>query len=104
MSASQALIAAAGDALRTIAGLTGVHEAMPVQAALPYVTIEAGLESDWGHKAGLGASCACPSFFAMAASARIGCARSVRRRRRRSKRSTRGSPAGGWSPSSLYAR
>ena len=54
MSASQALIAAASDALRAIAGLTGVHEAMPVQAALPYVTIEAGLESDWGHKSGAG--------------------------------------------------
>ena len=54
MSASQVLIAGAAEALRAIAGLTGVHEAMPVQAALPYVTIEAGLENDWGHKGGAG--------------------------------------------------
>ena len=54
MSASQVLIAAASDPLRTIAGLTGVHEAMPLQAALPYATIEAGLENDWGHKSGAG--------------------------------------------------
>lgn len=54
MSASQALIAAAGDALRSVAGLTGVHEALPVQAVLPYATVEAGVESDWGHKSGAG--------------------------------------------------
>ena len=54
MSASEALVAAAAEALRALAGLTGVHEAMPVQAAPPYATVEAGLESDWGHKSGRG--------------------------------------------------
>ncbi|HEV2816060.1 MAG TPA: DUF3168 domain-containing protein [Allosphingosinicella sp.] len=54
MSAGQALIAAAAEALRTVPGLSGVHEAMPVQAAPPYATLEAGLEADWGHKSGGG--------------------------------------------------
>jgi hypothetical protein len=54
MSAGEALVAAALDALRQVAGLTGVHEAMPVQAAAPYATVEAGLEMDWGHKSGAG--------------------------------------------------
>lgn len=54
MSASQALIAAAAEALRALPALTGVHEAMPIQAAAPYATVEAGLELDWGHKSGRG--------------------------------------------------
>ena len=54
MSASQALAAAAADALRGVAGLTGVHDAMPIQAAPPYAIVETGLETDWGHKSGRG--------------------------------------------------
>jgi hypothetical protein len=52
--AGAALIAAAMAALREIDGLTGVYEAMPLQAAAPYATVEAGLESDWSHKSGSG--------------------------------------------------
>lgn len=54
MSASQALADAAADALRAVAALTGVHDAMPIQAAPPHATVEAGLETDWGHKSGRG--------------------------------------------------
>ena len=54
MSASQALAAAAADALRAVAALSGVHDALPIQAAPPYATVEAGLETDWGHKSGGG--------------------------------------------------
>jgi hypothetical protein len=54
MLAAEALVAAALDALREVTGLTGVHEAMPLQAALPHATVETGLESDWGHKSGAG--------------------------------------------------
>lgn len=54
MSAAEALATAAMAALREVAALTGVHEAMPVQAAAPYATVEAGLEVDWGHKSGAG--------------------------------------------------
>lgn len=54
MSASQSLVAAARDALGQVAGLTGIHEAMPLQAAPPHAIVEAGLESDWSHKSGAG--------------------------------------------------
>jgi hypothetical protein len=54
MSASEALVAAAMAALREVPGLTGVHEAAPVQAAVPCATVDAGLETDWGHKSGAG--------------------------------------------------
>jgi hypothetical protein len=54
MSASRALIAAAAEALGALPALTGVHEAMPIQAAAPHAIVEAGLELDWGHKSGRG--------------------------------------------------
>jgi len=54
MHAGEALVAAALAALREVGALAGVHEAMPLQAAVPYATAEAGLESDWGHKSGAG--------------------------------------------------
>jgi len=54
MSASEALSEAATAALRAVAGLTGVHEGRPVQAAAPYALIEAGPELDWSHKSGVG--------------------------------------------------
>ena len=52
--AGATLTAAVMAALRELGGLTGVHEAMPLQAAAPYAIVEAGLEADWGHKSGLG--------------------------------------------------
>ena len=54
MSASEVLISAAQDALEGVAGLTGVHEAAPIQAAVPYAMVAAGMENDWGHKSGAG--------------------------------------------------
>ena len=53
MSAGAALQAAALAALAAVEGL-GRYELAPVQAALPYATIETGPESDWGHKSGAG--------------------------------------------------
>jgi hypothetical protein len=53
-SASAALVAAAMAALRDVAGLSGVHEEMPIQAAPPHVMVGAGLETDWSHKSGAG--------------------------------------------------
>lgn len=52
--AGEALTAAATVRLATIASLSGVHEAAPIQAAFPYATVEAGPEADWGHKTGIG--------------------------------------------------
>jgi hypothetical protein len=54
MIASAALIAAAQEALHGVAGLSGVHEAAPLQAAIPSATVAAGLETDWSHKSGAG--------------------------------------------------
>lgn len=52
--AGETMAGAARIALDAVAGLTGVHEARPVQAAHPYATISTGLELDWGHKTGAG--------------------------------------------------
>jgi hypothetical protein len=54
MNASEALAGAATTALRDLAGLTGVHEGRPVQAAAPYALVETGPELDWSHKSGTG--------------------------------------------------
>lgn len=54
MSASEALAGAAMAALREVAGLTGVYEGRPVQAAAPYALVETGPELDWSHKSGVG--------------------------------------------------
>lgn len=54
MSAGEALAAAAAAALAGLHELNGCYEAAPAQAAYPYATVEAGLESDWGHKSGAG--------------------------------------------------
>lgn len=54
MSAGAALAEAALAALAAVDGLTGRHEARPLQAAFPYATVETGLETDWGHKNGVG--------------------------------------------------
>jgi hypothetical protein len=53
-SASATLVAAAMAALRNVAGLSGVHEEMPIQAAPPHVMVGAGLETDWSHKSAAG--------------------------------------------------
>lgn len=52
--AAEALIAATISRLSTLAGLTGVHEAAPLQAAFPFIVVEIGSEADWGHKSGSG--------------------------------------------------
>ncbi|MDQ8757845.1 DUF3168 domain-containing protein [Sphingosinicella sp. LHD-64] len=54
ISAGEALLAAAIQRLRSVKGLTGVHERAPVQAAFPHATVEVGPEVGWGHKTGLG--------------------------------------------------
>lgn len=54
MMAGAALAQAAVSALRGVAGLTCVTEGKPVQAALPYLLVDAGTESDWSHKEGVG--------------------------------------------------
>lgn len=52
-SAGEALQAAAIEALAALDGVR-VYEGPPVQAAMPHAIIEAGAESDWGHKSGEG--------------------------------------------------
>lgn len=54
MMAGEALAAAAAAALAEIDALNGVYAGSPVQAAFPYATLEAGPETDWGHKSGEG--------------------------------------------------
>lgn len=52
--ASEALIAAAIAALRAGGSLSSVQESGPVQASEPHAIVEAGPETDWGHKTGAG--------------------------------------------------
>lgn len=54
MRAQAVLEAAVRAALAGVAGLSGVHGAGPVQAALPHAMVEAGVAADWGHKSGAG--------------------------------------------------
>ena len=54
MNASGALIAAAMTALDEVPGLAGTDEAAPIQAAIPSASVATGLETDWGHKNGVG--------------------------------------------------
>jgi hypothetical protein len=51
--ASTALRTAAASALRSISSLA-IYEGPPLQAATPYAVVEAGAETDWGHKSGSG--------------------------------------------------
>lgn len=51
--AGTALAAAAAEALRAVDGLH-VFEAPPLQACVPYAVVQAGAETDWGHKSGAG--------------------------------------------------
>lgn len=52
--AGAALQQAAADALRELPEASGIYLGRPVQAALPYVVVESGPETDWGHKSGAG--------------------------------------------------
>lgn len=52
--AGQALAEAAIAALEDLAGLNGAYDGRPLTGALPYAEVEAGPESDWSHKSGLG--------------------------------------------------
>jgi hypothetical protein len=51
--AGEALRSAAAEALRSIPGVA-VYDAPPVQAATPFVVVEAGPEADWSHNTGTG--------------------------------------------------
>lgn len=52
--AAEILCAALIAALAEVNGLNGAYDGPPLQAALPYATVEAGPESDWSHKSGAG--------------------------------------------------
>jgi hypothetical protein len=52
--ASEALAEAALAAVGGVAGLNGVYDGPPLTAAFPHARIEAGPESDWSHKSGIG--------------------------------------------------
>jgi hypothetical protein len=52
--AAAALQAAALARIGAVAGLAGRYDAPPVQAVTPYALVEAGPETDWGHKSGAG--------------------------------------------------
>lgn len=52
--AAAGLQAAARVRLAELAGLSGVYDGPPLQAVVPYAIVEAGPESDWGHKSGAG--------------------------------------------------
>ncbi len=52
MSGAGAALRAA--AIEALEALGGVYPGPPLQAAFPYLLVEAGAESDWGHKSGQG--------------------------------------------------
>lgn len=54
MSAGGALQAALALLLSQMPELTGVYDGPPARAAYPYVVVDGGSESDWGHKSGAG--------------------------------------------------
>lgn len=54
MSAGLALQEALARLLSDEPGLTGIYDGPPARAAFPYVVIDAGSESDWSHKSGVG--------------------------------------------------
>ncbi|MFN2472790.1 MAG: DUF3168 domain-containing protein [Sphingomicrobium sp.] len=54
MSAGAALQAALVQDLMALGVLDGVYDGPPPRAAYPYVALDAGTESDWGHKSGAG--------------------------------------------------
>lgn len=54
-AAAAAVAAAVTDALRDVAGLSGVFDGAPIQAGDAHAMVEIGPETDWGHKSGAGA-------------------------------------------------
>ncbi len=54
MRVGPALQAAAMTALDSVSELGSVHDGPPVQAVPPYAVVDAGSETDWGHKSGIG--------------------------------------------------
>lgn len=52
--AARALQQAAIEALQGAAGIGGVYDGPPLQAAFPYAVVDFGPESDWSHKSGSG--------------------------------------------------
>lgn len=54
MSAGSALQQAVALRIGSISEIAGVYDGPPARAAFPYVSIDAGMESDWGHKSGEG--------------------------------------------------
>jgi hypothetical protein len=52
--AGSALQAAALARLEALDGLSGAYPGPPLQAAVPFATVETGMEIDWGHKSGVG--------------------------------------------------
>lgn len=52
--AGAVLIEAVLQRLRSLPGLTGAYDGAPLQAAFPYAEVEAGPQSDWSHKEGMG--------------------------------------------------
>ena len=54
MSAGAALQQAIAVRLAGVSELSAVYDGPPARASFPYVAIDAGTESDWGHKSGAG--------------------------------------------------
>ncbi len=54
MSAGAAIQAAVAARLLALGVLAGVYDGPPARAGFPYVALDAGAESDWGHKNGGG--------------------------------------------------
>lgn len=54
MMAGEALSGAARQALAGVNGLNGCYDGPPARASVPYASVEAGVETDWGHKSGAG--------------------------------------------------
>lgn len=54
MSAGAALQAALAATLDGLGSFDGIYDGAPARAAFPYVVIDCGQESDWGHKSGEG--------------------------------------------------
>jgi hypothetical protein len=54
VSAGVALQAAVAAGVSALGLFDGVYDGPPARAAFPYVALDAGSESDWGHKSGAG--------------------------------------------------
>lgn len=54
MNAGSALQSALAQVLTVEARLSGIYDGPPARAPFPYAVIDAGSESNWGHKSGEG--------------------------------------------------